>query len=88
MPLVSPCVLHISGLRTPRVTRLMKIPDNEIEYFFTEHMPAGSECINKDMDETEDLWSRKKWEGGDSDTRSYILKKHPNINICTVGGSA
>ena len=67
---------------------VLKIPDNEIEYFFTEHMPAGSECINKDMDETEDLWDSKKWDEDNSSTRSYILKKHPNNNICTVGGSA
>ena len=66
---------------------VLKIQNNEIEYFFTDHMPAGSECIDKDMEETEELWANKKWTKEDSSTRSHILKKHPNNNICTVNGS-
>jgi len=61
---------------------VLKIPDNEIEYFFTEHVTAGSECINKNMQETDELWDSHKWEGETNDTRKFILKKHPNKSIC------
>ena len=61
---------------------VLKIPDNDIKYFFTDHITAGSNCINTDMEETEDLWNAKQWEGETNTTRISILKKHPNKSIC------
>lgn len=61
---------------------VLKIPDNEIEYFMTDTQPAGSECINKDMEETDELWTGDKWPDEAGVVRGKVIKKHPNKNIC------
>ena len=66
---------------------VLKIPDNDIEYFLTAEQPAGSECINKDMQETDELWGADRWPDEDRAFRGQVLKKHPNKNICQANGS-
>jgi len=58
---------------------ILKIDENELSYFFTDHIPGGSRCIDEDMQEIDNLWGKEiDWK---EEEARIVYQQHPKKNL-------